>query len=195
MSPITDSRSRILLALVLAALMAATRGQQLAPLAHHLPDASLAVFFLAGFYLRTLWTFPAFFVLATVIDLTAIGWGGVSGYCMTPAYWLLVPAYGVVWGLGRWSADRVEVSRFGLARLAAILGIAAVSAELLATGGFYLYSGYFAEPNLAELLGRVATYLPATLLHLLAYVGILLVAQLSLARSLRDDGSTGATPR
>jgi hypothetical protein len=85
MTPITDSRSRILIELALVALMAATRGQRFAPLAHHLPDASLAVFFLAGLSLRSIWDFPALVGLATVIDPTAIGWGGVSGYCMIPA--------------------------------------------------------------------------------------------------------------
>ncbi len=55
MTPSTDSRSRIPIGLALAALMAGTRGQRFAPLAHHLPDASLAVFFLAGLSLRSIW--------------------------------------------------------------------------------------------------------------------------------------------
>ena len=55
MTPITDSRSRILIGLALAAPMAATREQRFAPLAHHLPDASLAVFFLAGLSPRSIW--------------------------------------------------------------------------------------------------------------------------------------------
>lgn len=189
MTPITDSRTRILIGLALAALMAATRGQQFAPLAHHLPDASLAVFFLAGLYLRSIWGFPALFGLATIIDLMAIGWGGVSGYCMTPAYWMLVPAYGVVWGLGRWSAGRIELSKSGLPLLFGVLLLGGVLAEVFASGGFYVFSGRFADLGLVELLGRFATYMPATLLHLTVYVGLAVLAHLTLVRALPGAGS------
>jgi hypothetical protein len=189
MTPITDSRARILIGLALAALMAATRGQQFAPLAHHLPDASLAVFFLAGLYLRSIWGFPALFGLATIIDLMAIGWGGVSGYCMTPAYWMLVPAYGVVWGLGRWSAGRIELSKAGLPLLFGVVILGGVLAEVFASGGFYVFSGRFADLGLVQLLGRFATYMPATLLHLTVYVGLAALAHLTLVRALPGAGS------
>jgi hypothetical protein len=189
MTPITDSRARILIGLALAALMAATRGQQFAPLAHHLPDASLAVFFLAGLYLRSTWGFPALFGLATIIDLMAIGWGGVSGYCMTPAYWMLVPAYGLVWGLGRWSAGRIELSKASLPLLFGVLVLGGVLAEVFASGGFYVFSGRFADLSLVELLGRFATYMPATLVHLTGYVGLAALAHLTLVRALPGAGS------
>lgn len=180
MNDITDSRSRLLIGLGLAALMAATRGQFFAPLAHHLPDASLAVFFLGGFYLRQLGGFVALFVLATLIDLTAIGWGGVSGYCLTAAYWMLVPAYGVVWGAGRWYAGRHSATTATLPILAGALLVGGIAAEVLSSGGFYLFSGRFADLSLVELLGLFATYLPATLVQLAAYVGLIALAHLSL---------------
>jgi hypothetical protein len=192
MTPIADSRTRILIALALAALMAATRGQQFAPLAHHLPDASLAVFFLAGLYLRSIWGFPALFGLATLIDLAAIGWGGVSSYCMTPAYWMLVPAYGVVWGLGRWSAGRLEMSMTSLPLLFGVLLVGGVLSEVFASGGFYLFSGRFADLSLVELVGRFATYMPATLMHLMVYVGLAVVVHSTIARTLPGAGSTRA---
>jgi hypothetical protein len=147
----TDTRSRMLIGLALAALMAATRGQQFAPLGQHLPDASLAAFFLAGFYLRSAWGFGALFAFATLIDLTAIGWGGVSGYCLTPAYWLLVPAYGSVWAVGRWYAGRHRESAATLPVLGAALLVGGLAAELFASGGFYLLSGRFAEVSLVGL--------------------------------------------
>lgn len=195
MTPIAESRARILTGLALAALMAATRGQQFAPLAHHLPDASLAVFFLAGFYLRSLWVFPALFALATLIDLMAIGWGGVSGYCLTPAYWLLVPAYGVVWGLGRWLAMRHRESKATWPLLVGVLLVGGALAEVIASGGFYLFSGRFADLTLGELLGRLATYLPATLLHLMLYVGLAALAHLTLVRLSPGRRAARARPR
>ncbi len=195
MTPIADSRVRILIGLTLAALMAATRGQQFAPLAHHLPDASLAVFFLAGLYLRSIWGFPALFGLATLIDLTAIGWGGVSSYCMTPAYLMLVPAYGAVWGLGRWSAGRLEFSKKGLPLLFGVLLAGGVLAEVFASGGFYVFSGRFADLSVVELMGRFITYMPATLLHLMLYVGLVALVHITLARALQSDRSVRARPQ
>ena len=55
---------------VLAALMAATRVHHFST-ALHLPDASLAVFLLAGFYLPR-WAFPALLVEAGLVDYLAI---------------------------------------------------------------------------------------------------------------------------
>jgi hypothetical protein len=181
MTETIDARSRLLIGIALAALMAATRGQQLAPLGQHLPDASLAVFFLAGLYLGGLRVFLALFALATVIDLTAIGWGGVSGYCLTPAYWLLIPAYGSVWAAGRWFGRRHQVSGSSLPVLAGVLLVGGIAAEAFASGGFYLFSGRFAEPGLAGLAHSLVDYLPGTLLALFAYVGIAALVHLSLA--------------
>jgi hypothetical protein len=61
------TRSRLTIFLVLAAVMAATRLNHFGVV----PDASWAVFFIAGFYLRgsARWAFPALMVLAVAIDV------------------------------------------------------------------------------------------------------------------------------
>jgi hypothetical protein len=191
MTQTIDARSRLLIGIALAALMAATRGQQFAPLGQHLPDASLAVFFLAGLYLGGLRVFLALFALATLIDLTAIGWGGVSGYCLSPAYWLLIPAYGSVWTAGRWFGRRHQVSVPSLPVLAGVLLVGGLAAEAFASGGFYLFSGRFAEPSLVGLAHSLVDYLPGTLLALFAYVGIAALVHLSLV----SRASVGRIPR
>src|SRR5690606_9171599 len=91
-------RSRLALFLVLAIVMAATR------LNHFglVPDASWAVFFVAGFYLcgSVRWAFPALMVLAVAVDYFVITSGGQSfwsHYCMSPGYWFLVPAHASMW--------------------------------------------------------------------------------------------------
>lgn len=188
---IDDARSRFLIGIALAALMAATRGQQLAPLGQHLPDASLAVFFLAGLYMGRLRIFGVLFAFATLIDLTAIGWGGVSGYCLTPAYWLLVPAYGSVWAAGRWYARHHRESVSTLPVLAVALLAGGLAAELFASGGFYLFSGRFAEVSLIGLGHSLVDYLPGTLVGLFAYVGFATLVHLSLL----PRGSLGHIPR
>ena len=186
-----DAHSRVLIGIALAALMAATRGQQLAPLGQHLPDASLAVFFLAGFYLGRVRVFLALFAFATLIDLTAVGWGGVSGYCLTPAYWLLVPAYGSVWAAGRWYGRRHQETAATLPVLAGALLVGGLASEAFASGGFYLFSGRFAEPSLVGFAHSLVDYLPGTLLTLFSYVGLAVLVHLSLV----PRGSVGRIPR
>ncbi len=166
------TREPLWIGLALVTLMAATRGQHLAALDYPLPDASLALFFLAGFYLRPAWAFAALCAEALVIDLVAVTWGGVSGFCLSPAYVLLAPAYGVMWAAGRWYAGRYRFAWSTLGALAASLLGAAAVAELLASGGFYLFSGRFAEPSLLELGARLLSYFPTSLGALLLYVGL-----------------------
>jgi hypothetical protein len=60
-------RHQTIVALLLALLMLATRGHhEISPV--HLPDASWAIFFLAGLYLRPGWLFAGFFLLAAGMD-------------------------------------------------------------------------------------------------------------------------------
>ena len=82
-------RYQLLVGLALAALLAMTRGQHFASV--NLPSASWAVFFLAGVLVRPKWVFPALFLEASLLDFAAIQWAGVSDWCMSPAYWMLVP--------------------------------------------------------------------------------------------------------
>jgi len=99
------SSRELAIALGLAALMAATRFHHFgSPL--HLPDASLAVFFLGGLALGNAALFAAFLAEAALVDWLAIAWGGVSGWCVTPAYAFLIPACASLWAAGRWCAMR-----------------------------------------------------------------------------------------
>lgn len=177
------SRAPLWIGLALAALMLATRGQHLLSLSHPLPDASLAIFFLAGFYLSAAWAFPALLTGAVLIDFAAVTWGGVSSFCISPAYWLLIPAYGLMWGAGRWNGNRYRAGQGTWGSLGVSLLGAALMAELLASGGFYLFSGRFADPNLAELAGRLLTYLPTTLVALLLYLGAAALIQGAVGRA------------
>jgi hypothetical protein len=114
---------------------------------------------------------------------------------MTPAYWMLVPAYGVVWGLGRWVAGRFDLTQSTLPLLFGVLLVGGVLSEVFASGGFYLFSGRFADLSLAELLGRFVTYMPATLMHLMVYVGLVALAHATLVRVRPGDRSARARSR
>ncbi len=169
MTPMLSSRSALAIGLALAALMAATRSHHFAT-ALHLPDASWAVFFLAGFYLRPWWVFPALLALAGTSDYLAINVFSVSDFCVSPAYGFLLPAYGSLWLAGRWFAGRYRFARSALAPLVASVLAGAIFCELFSSGGFYFFSGRFAETSLAEFGARLVRYVPPSLAGMAFYV-------------------------
>ncbi|MGH8609885.1 MAG: hypothetical protein ACREX9_21490 [Gammaproteobacteria bacterium] len=175
----TKSMHAALITLGLAALMALTRYGHFSS-ALSLADASLGVFFLGGLYLRRWMVFPIFPVLAGTIDFLAITAEGTSGWCVTPAYGFLIPAYGSLWYGGRWCAGRQGTAWAALGSELRALFIAVSLAFLISNGGFYLFSGYFQDLSLSEYGLRVAKYLPP-------YLGsaFLYVAPIALMRALR----------
>jgi hypothetical protein len=141
----------------------------------HLPDASMAVFFLGGLYLRRHWQFAVLLALAFAVDWAAIKLAGVSDFCVTAAYALLPAAYGVLWYAGRAFAPRLGNS-FGSLALVWLLGVAAAALSfLVSNGAFYWLGGRYSDPHMAEYLARAwkwgplfvrttATYLVVALL-------------------------------
>ncbi len=189
MTSSSSPRTQLLVGLLLAMLMAVTRSHHAADLTH-LPDASWAVFFLAGFYLPTL-AFGGLLALAALIDYVAITWGGVSSFCVSPAYGFLLPAYGALWLAGRRFADAYFASWQALKPLLTNLLLGAALCELISSGAFYFFSGRYAEPNLIEFGTRLLRYFPASLQAVLMYVGAaalihLLVISLQLRQTRRQ---------
>ena len=125
----------------LAALMALTRfHHEGTPLS--LPDASLAVFFLAGFYLKTPRHFLALLALAFAVDFLAIAAFGVDASCVSPAYGFLVPTYGAMWLAGAGFAGVRQAWTAGyVARFAASLCGSASVAFLISSASFFWFSG------------------------------------------------------
>lgn len=151
------SSRTLLIGLVLAALMAATRMHHFgSPL--HLPDASLAVFLLAGFFIASPLFFAGLLLEAGALDYVAITHLGVSDYCVTPAYWFLIPTYAVLWYAGRHYARIHQHCLRSLGIFAAISFAAVSAAFLISNGAFYAFSGRLAETGFAEYAARVALY-------------------------------------
>ena len=127
---------------ILAIVMAATRVNHFAAL----PDASWAVFFVAGFYLRgsVRWAFPLLIALAVLIDFIVITGQGMnfwSHYCVSIAYWFLLPAYLSLWLAGSWLRSRhagLGLREFGF--LAASLFAAVSVCYVLSNGSYYWLS-------------------------------------------------------
>ncbi len=180
-------RQQTAVGVLLALVMAATRSHHWATL-HALPDASWAVFFLAGVYLRAFWVVPALMLEAALVDYVAITWGGVSSFCVSPAYVALIPAYGVLAYGGHLYA---RGHRFAPAALPALAGWAAGSAflaELFSSGGFYFFSGRFADPTLGEFIPRLVKYFPQALSSMALYLGLALLVHTAVAVSRRGQG-------
>lgn len=138
----TATLPRVGLFLVLALVMAATRINHFGAL----PDASWAVFFLAGFYLRgsARWAFPLLMAEAVLVDfavITASGMDFWSHYCVSPAYACLVAAYGALWfggSLVRRHFRGPTPASLGLAALGLVASV--VVCHLIAQGSFYWLS-------------------------------------------------------
>jgi len=173
----TQTRT-IAISVALAALMAATREYHFGS-AMHLPDASLAVFLLAGFYLPR-WAFPALLAEAGLVDYLALNYGGVDGWCFSSAYWFLIPTYFVLWFAGRFYATRYRFSLRSLAEFTAISFAATGAAFLISNASFYLFADYFDKMTAAQYGSQVAQYflpyLQSAFLYLVAAAVLHIVA-------------------
>ena len=121
-----------------------------------LPDASLAVFFLAGFYLLNkssseesavsrffsgrFTVFSLLILEAGLIDYIAIQYGGVSDWCVTPAYLFLIPTYAVMFYAGKWCTQSNLLTFPGAFKAAGILVGAILLAFLISNGSFYFFA-------------------------------------------------------
>ena len=183
---------------ILAIVMLATRVNHFAAL----PDASWAVFFAAGFYLRghLRSAFPLLMALAVLIDFFVITGQGIdfwSHYCVSIAYWFLVPAYLALWLGG--SVVRAAYRAIGVRELV-VLGACAIVAMsvsyAISNGSYYWLSDTWMAGGKVRSLGGwienlgdwYVPYLRTTLM----YVGI--GALLHVAATLAARSIGGAAP-
>ncbi|SNR60262.1 hypothetical protein SAMN05192560_0051 [Methylobacillus rhizosphaerae] len=154
-----------------------------------LPDASLAVFLLGGILLRRAAWFVLFFLVAATIDFGAAAWNSYFAFCLTDAYWGLVPAYGVMWLGGRWLARQADA--FALSRYLPVTLLTTFLAFVISTQTYYLFSGRFPNNGLHETIQHGWNYLPVSLGYPMMYFAMIwLVAQgYRHVRSLRSANS------
>lgn len=127
----------------------------------HLLDASWAVFFLAGFYLRNWRAFGVFMATAVAIDYVAITQFGVSDFCVSQAYLALIPAYGAMFVAGRWFTGQYQgesLRSLGKLVLAVVVGFALT--EVISSGSFYAFSGTSADISAMGFMVQLVKYAP-----------------------------------
>jgi hypothetical protein len=179
----TTLQRAIVLSLLML-LMAATRTHYFTHFTP-VPDASWAVFFIGGFYLRawTRWAFPLLMALAVTVDWFVISGQGISfwsHYCVSPAYWFLIPAHLAMWMGGLWLRRHYTgASLPALGRLAASLLVATTLCHLLAQGSFYWISSSVAEPTLAGWWKNYSDWFPLYLGSTAMFVAVAAIAQVA----------------
>lgn len=175
---------------VLALVMAGTRINHFGAL----PDASWAVFFVAGFYLRGTmrWAFPLLMALAVLVDFLVISSQGLSfwnHYCVSAAYWFLIPAYASMWAGGAVlrALDPAPGLR-GLGLLASSFLVAFSACFLVSNGSFYWLSASVTMPGFGGWLENMGDWYLPYLQTAVAYAGVAAVAHAFGARWLRTPG-------
>lgn len=148
----TTQTQRLGIFLALALVMAATR-VHLSLFHHDVWDASWGIFFLAGFWLRgsVRWAFPLLMAEAVLVDYLVISNQGINfwdHYCVSAAYWFLVPSYFSLWMGGSWMARQkagLNLRGLGLAAVAVLASFAAC--YVISNGSFYWLSSSVPQPR------------------------------------------------
>ncbi len=160
--------------------MIVTRGNITA----HLQDASWAIFFLVGFYLRGetcgRYAFPLFFLAGFIIDLIVIDAQGGTHYCFTPSYPFLIPAYAAMWFAGRWFAGQYKENALGFIKFVGAAFVGTVACFLISNVGFYFFAGKFETMSIAEYAQAVSKYLPGYLSTTGLYLGFTALVHLAI---------------
>lgn len=168
------TRQQTGIGLALALVMMGTRINHFSAL----PDASWALFFLGGFYLRGVarLAFPALMALAVLVDWFVISRSGVSfwnHYCMSAAYWFLLPSYLALWLGGSWLRGHADGRRLrDLGPLAISFVIAISACYLMSNGSFYWLSDSVANPTFAGWGKNLGDWYLPYLYTAAIYVGI-----------------------
>jgi len=177
----TNLQRAIVLSL-LVLLMAATRTHVFTHFTP-VPDASWAVFLIGGFYMRdwSRWAFPLLMALAVGIDWAVITGQGMnfwSHYCVSPGYWMLIPAHLAMWMGGLWlRRNYAGASVPALGRLAVAVVVATALCHLFAQGGFYWFGNSVAEPTFAGWAKNYGDWFGSYLRATAMFVAVAAIAQ------------------
>lgn len=149
-------KHRLLILLGLALAMAVTRMSHFGS-ATVLPDASLAVFLVGGLALQSLWGFSVLMALAFGVDVISAKTAVEAGWCLTPAYWGLLPTYGLLWLAG---IRLGRQGRFDLFTVAGVSLAAVCGAFVISNAFWYGLSNTVTDLSALEYATAVAKYFP-----------------------------------
>jgi len=171
-----SKKQNALLVFVLSAIMWLTRGHHMASLAH-LPDASWAIFLIAGFYFSSFAVIALFLAQAFLVDYLVVTQLGIGQSCFTVAYSFLLPSYLSLWFAGRWLSKHyaLNLSTFKNFLLAGLFGT--IICELISSGSYY-FINVPGQASFAGFVSRIIQYLPYALEITMGYLLIALAMHL-----------------
>ena len=151
-----------------------------------LPDASLAVFFIAGLFGSGFGIFGVLIIEAVLIDYIAIKFFGVTDFCISPAYNFLILGYAAIWGIG-WFSRKYLTLGFGDTLKIFLASVCAAStAYFISNGSFYLLSGKFGilswEGYIEQFCRYYSMYVSSTLIYIMSALALI-----KLSYSLRNN--------
>ena len=179
---------------LLTLLMLATRTHHFASL-NHLPSASIAIFFLAGMYLRKTSAFWFFYVLSITIDLASSYYRGQFGNCITTSYPALVLSYGAMFVVGYYSKPKWQETswQINIIKVALALFIASSIAFFISNGSYYVLSGKFQDLSWAEYATRVDKYYFRSISNPVFYVISAVVIDFTVSHFFTDKAINTST--
>lgn len=181
---------------LLTSLMLMTRTHHFATF-NQLPSASIAIFFLAGMYLRNISSFWFFYILSIGIDLSSSYFRGQLGDCLTTSYPALVFSYATMFAAGfytrpNWSQQTWLVN---LVKVSAALFIASSIAFFMSNGSYYTLSGKFPELSWVEYSARVDKYYFRSISNPIFYVASAIVMDWVISRYFSVKSTANAIYR
>lgn len=162
-----DQNSRWI-SLALIALILMTRGSHFGTQVH-LPDATLAALLIGGLARLNMRWLAASIAAAFAVDFYALGFAGVSDYCMSLGYWGLIPTYAMVWAAGRFVSKRQQP--FALTTLAPAAWLSTSLAFVLSNAFWYAFSDKVNTLSIFEFSQRVAQYYTPYISYTMFYLG------------------------
>jgi len=156
----------------------------------HIQDASWAIFFMVGFYVRNVLGFPVFWLVAFAVDLITIEAKGGQSYCFTISYPFLIPAYASLWFAGRWFSGNYSENLKGFIYFVAAALVGITICDIISSGGFYWFSGRFTDTNFSEFTGRIARFLPMFMKTTVMYLAIAAVVHIIVIQAGKLSSNT-----
>ena len=178
---------------VLTLLMLATRTHHFATF-NSLPSASIAIFFLAGMYLRNMKSFWFFYVLSVTIDLASSYYRGQFGDCITTSYPALVFSYGAMFVIGFYAKPNWQESswQLNIIKVTLALLVASTIAFFISNGSYYTLSGKFPDLSWAEYATRVDKYFFKSISNPTFYVVSAIVIDFTVSHFFADKAINNA---
>jgi hypothetical protein len=163
---------------VIFLLMLMTRGSHfLTEL--NLPDMSLILFLILGFFIPSLTLFFALFFVGTLIDFGSAVFDVTKGFCLTDGYWGLIPTYAILFYSGYLIKKKNLYQHLNF--YVPVLLVAITFAFIVSTNTYYIFSGRFGNPSFFESIMHGWNYYPEYLLTNVVY-GLIFFFLLKLKR-------------